>query len=75
MARRQWPTVALGVAVGVVAGAVAALNIAIWFGTDRGYEASVAELFDHNPVVAILYVACLIVGPGLGAYVAHRYWN
>ncbi len=62
----------VGGIAGLVVGAIAAVNVAIAFGTDRGYEASIGELFTENPLVGVVVVAVLVAGPIAGAIVALR---
>ncbi len=70
---RAWIVdVIFGGAVGVVIGAITALNIMIFFGTDAGYEAGLDELFEQRPAVAVIVVALLVVGPVLGVSLARR---
>lgn len=64
--------VLVGGAAGLVAGAIVAVNVAIAFGIDRGYEAGLPEVFAESPLAGILMVAALLGGPVLGALVALR---
>lgn len=63
--------VAGGVA-GLVVGAIAALNIAIFFGPDQGYESSIVDLFESNVLVGLLAVAAMVAGPVVGIVIAMR---
>lgn len=63
---------ATGGIVGALIGAVAAANVAIYFGPDEGYESSLGDLYDHSPVLAVVVVAVLVAGPINGVVVAGR---
>lgn len=58
-----------GIAGGVV-GAIVAVNIVIFAGIDRGYEATIPEVFRENAAVGVLAVAVLVAGPILGVLTA-----
>lgn len=62
----------VGVVVGFVVGAIVAVNVVIYSGIDRGYEASPSDVFSQNPVAGILALAALIAGPVTGVYLARR---
>jgi len=62
----------VGVVIGFGVGAIAAVNIVIYSGIDRGYEASPSDVFSQSPVVGILALAALVAGPITGAYLARR---
>jgi hypothetical protein len=53
-----------------VAGAVAAVNFMIYVGVERGYEASIADVFKQNMLAGIVTVSILILGPVFGVLVA-----
>ena len=55
--------VVIGGVVGIVIGAIVAVNIVIFAGIDDGYEASPSEVFDQNAVVATAATAALVVSP------------
>ena len=57
---------------GGVVGAIAAVNFVIFTGIEQGYEASLAEVFQHNLVAGIITVMILIAGPVLGVLTARR---
>lgn len=61
--------------VGGIVGAIVAFNIAIFLGVPSGYQASIGEVFAHNVVVGILWLAALISGPVVGVVVARRQRN
>lgn len=70
---RSWlGDVVVGGFVGGVIGAIVAVNVVIFSGIDRGYEASLADVFRQNWVIGCLTVAVLISGPVLGVVVARR---
>ena len=62
----------LGAVVGFVTGAIVAVNLVITAGIDRGYESSLADVFEENTVIGVLTVAILISGPIVGVIVANR---
>jgi len=62
----------VGGLVGLVIGWVAALNLVIYAGTERGYETSLATVFDHQPFVGVAAVALLVAGPVVGVAIARR---
>ena len=62
----------IGGLTGGVVGAIVAVNVVIFAGPETGYEASLAEVFDHSPVVGGLTVAALVGGPVLGVGLARR---
>jgi len=61
--------VIVGGIAGAVVGAIVAVNIVIYSGIDDGYEATLGDVFDQYPVVGVLAVAILLLGPlaGIGA--------
>ena len=67
---RRWPTDIL--VVGGVVGAIVAVNFVIYVGIDRGYEASIADVFRQNTLAGSATVAILAAGPVLGVVVARR---
>lgn len=62
----------VGGMIGLVLGWIAALNLLIYAGTERGYETSLASVFDQQPVVGVAAVALLVVGPVVGVAIARR---
>ena len=62
----------VGAVVGGVLGAVVALNLMIYLGDSSGYEASLTDVFAHNPLAGILVITVLVAGPVLGVVVANR---
>lgn len=61
----------LGLILGTIVGAILAVNIAIFAGTDDGYEASLGDIFGQRPVVGVAIIAAL-VGTPLAAIVMIR---
>jgi hypothetical protein len=71
--RRGWLVdILLGGVIGGVVGAIVAVNVVIYSGIDRGYEATIPEVFRQNMLVGILTVAILVGAPVLGVAVARR---
>lgn len=64
--------VLVGGIVGGVTGAIVAVNVVIFSGVDRGYEASLREVFGHSPFLGVVVVMVLAAGPVLGVLVARR---
>jgi hypothetical protein len=64
--------VAVGGLVGAVVGAIVAVNVVIYSGVDRGYEASIPEVFRHDLIAGAITVAVLVAGPIVGVIVAMR---
>ena len=64
--------IVVGLLAGGSVGAVVAVNVVIFAGTDRGYEASLADVFRQNALVGLLVVAVLFAGPVLGVMIARR---
>lgn len=62
----------VGGIVGGVVGAVVAVNLVIYAGIDRGYEASIADVFRQNLLVGIATVTILAAGPVVGVVAARR---
>lgn len=73
---RDWIVdIALGAIVGGVIGAIAAVNLVIFSGADRGYESSLSDVFEHSTLTGIITVAVLAAGPVLGVVVARKIRN
>jgi hypothetical protein len=64
--------VVVGGLVGAVVGAIVAVNVVIFSGVDRGYEASIPEVFRHNVFAGVITIAVLVAGPIAGIVVAIR---
>jgi hypothetical protein len=60
----------IGGLVGTVVGGILALNLIIFAGTDRGYEAGIGELLAERPLVAAIALAILAVSPIVGIVLA-----
>lgn len=69
---RRWARDGLGLLVGGLVGAVVAVNVVIYTGMDRGYESSLADVFDQNPLVGVVVLVILLAGPALGILLARR---
>ena len=69
--RRVAETV-IGAILGLVVGAIIAVNLIIIAGVERGYEASLIEVFEENALVAVSAVVILVAGPVVGVIVARR---
>jgi len=69
--RRVAETV-IGAILGLVVGAIIAVNLIIIAGVERGYEASLIEVFEENALVAMSAVVILVAGPVVGVIVARR---
>ncbi len=63
---------AAGALAGLVVGWLVAVNVIITFGIDRGYEATIPEVFRENPVAGAVAALILVAGPVLGAWSALR---
>jgi hypothetical protein len=64
--------VVVGALVGLVAGAIASINVVIFAGIEDGYEASVGEVFEQNALVGVIAALVLVAGPIAGIIVALR---
>ena len=62
----------IGGLAGAVVGGIVALNLIIFAGTDRGYQAGIGELFALRPLVAVTALAILAVSPIVGIVLAKR---
>ena len=62
----------VGAIVGFVVGAIVAVNVVITAGVDRGYEASLAEVFEENTLLGVAVVVILMAGPIVGVIGARR---
>ncbi|MGB7858948.1 MAG: hypothetical protein WBM90_00440 [Acidimicrobiia bacterium] len=58
--------IVVGGLAGVVIGAIAAVNLVIFSGFERGYETGLDEVFKERPLTGILVVIFIAVGPALG---------
>jgi hypothetical protein len=64
--------VLVGGIVGGAAGAIVSVNFVIFTGIDRGYEATIPEVFGENTLVGVVVVMILVTGPVLGVIIARR---
>ena len=55
---------------GGIVGAIAAVNVVIYSGIDDGYEATLGEVFDQYPIVGVIAVGLILLGPAVGIAVA-----
>jgi hypothetical protein len=62
----------LGGLGGLVAGGVVAVNMVIYLGVEGGYQASLADVFEHSVVIGILVLVALMAGPVAGVVYMHR---
>lgn len=69
--RRLIDTV-VGAVLGLAVGAIAAVNVVITAGVDRGYQASFSEIFDDSIFLGVVTVSILAAGPVVGVIVARR---
>jgi hypothetical protein len=71
--RKSWliDLVVGGFAGGVV-GAVVAVSVVIYTGIDRGYEATIPEVFRESVLTGLVVVAILVAGPLIGVLTARR---
>ncbi len=60
-----------GISGGLV-GAVVAVNVVIYSGTERGYETTIPELFRESVLFGLFVVAILVAGPVVGVWIARR---
>lgn len=69
---RAWVIdVLLGGLAGGLLGGVVAVNLVIYYGVDRGYEASLSEVFEQSPLLGVVVVGALLAGPIVGVLTAH----
>jgi len=64
--------VLVGGLIGTLVGAIVSVNIVIYSGVERGYQATPPEVFSYSPLVGVLAVLALIAGPVAGVLVARR---
>ncbi len=60
----------VGGTLGLVLAGIIAVNLVIFSGIDTGYESSISEVFDFNPMVAVAVLVILVIGPALGIFLA-----
>ena len=71
--RKGWLTDLLigGISGGLI-GAVVAVNVVIYSGIERGYEATIPEVFRESVFLGSFVVAILVAGPLAGVWIARR---
>ncbi len=62
--------IVVGGIVGAIVGAIVAVNVVIYSGIDDGYEATLGDVFDQYPIVGVVAVVVLLLGPLVGIGVA-----
>lgn len=62
----------LGAAFGALVAAVVAVNIAIFGGAEDGYETGLVDLVRSDPLLAVVVLSVLVLGPIIGAVLALR---
>ena len=62
----------VGAILGLAVGAIIAVNVVITAGVDRGYQATIPEIFDESIILGVITVAILAAGPVVGVIVARR---
>ena len=70
--KHVWVDVLVGGLIGAIVGAIVSVNIVIYSGVERGYQASPSEVFSHSPLVGMLSVLTFSAGPVAGILVARR---
>jgi hypothetical protein len=63
----------VGIVVGGLLGGVVAVNLMIYSGVERGYEASLGQVFEHSALAGLVVVAALAAGPILGVVAMRRH--
>lgn len=76
MSRRSVSGWLLDLLVGGLSGAllavIAAVNLVIYAGIERGYEASLIQVFEQRPAIGVLTILILAAGPVFGVLTARR---
>ena len=62
----------VGAILGLAVGAIAAVNVVITAGVNRGYQASFSEIFEESIFLGVVTVAILAAGPVVGVIAARR---
>jgi uncharacterized membrane protein len=70
--RKRVTDIVVGAILGFAVGAIIAVNVVITAGVDRGYEASIPEIFEENTLLGVVTVAILAAGPIIGVIIARR---
>lgn len=69
---RAWVVdVVIGGLVGGLLGGIVAVNLVIYYGVERGYEASLSEVFEKSPLLGVVVLGSLLAGPTVGVLTAH----
>lgn len=70
---RAWVTdLAAGGFTGLLIAGIVAVNLVIYAGVERGYEASPADVFEHSVVLGVVVILVLVAGPVLGVVLLRR---
>ncbi len=70
---RRWSIdLLVGIVLGGLVGAIAAVNFVIYVGIEGGYEASIADVFRQNMFAGIATVGILAAGPMVGVVLMRR---
>lgn len=56
---------------GGVLGLIAAANLVIYYGVERGYEASIGAIFAMSPILGLVVIGTLLAGTVLGIMTVH----
>ncbi len=56
---------------GAIVGGIVAVNMVIYYGVDRGYEADLPAMFERSALLGLGVVGALLAGPILGVLTAH----
>ncbi len=71
--KRNWAIdLLVGGVVGGAVGAVAAVNIVIFSGMERGYESTIPDVFRQSVLVGVLTVVTLAAAPLVGVWIMRR---
>lgn len=70
--RKRVTDIVVGAILGFAVGAIIAVNVVITAGVDRGYEASIPEIFEENTLLGVVTVAILAAGPIIGVIITRR---
>ena len=70
--RERITDLAVGAILGLAVGAIIAVNVVITAGVDRGYQATIPEIFDESIILGVITVAIVAAGPVVGVIVARR---
>ncbi len=62
----------LGTLAGGIVGAIVAVNVVIYSGIDSGYEASMSQILEDEPVAGVLALTAFVTAPVLGVGILRR---